>query len=101
MPSQDRNVFLAIAQRRNEEGNYVQAVEEILAEGAAGDFLFEIFICGGDDAHIYMESLIGADAFEALLFEDAEDFGLGAEAHVADFVEEERAAIGFGELADF
>ena len=36
----------------------------------------------------------GADGVEALLVEGAQDFGLGLQAHVADFVEEERAAVG-------
>ena len=36
----------------------------------------------------------GADGVEALFVECAEDLGLGLEAHVADFVEEEGAAVG-------
>src|ERR1700753_3230356 len=42
---ENRDVFLAIAQRRNKEGNYVQSIEKILPESAACDFLFEIFVC--------------------------------------------------------
>ena len=36
----------------------------------------------------------GADGVEALFVESAQDLGLGLEAHVADFVEEEGAAVG-------
>src|ERR1700739_1608085 len=36
------NVLLALAQRRHEEGNYVEAVKEILAEVALGDLFFEV-----------------------------------------------------------
>ena len=66
-----------------------------------GDFLFEFLVGGGDDADVDAHGLIGADGFEALLFEDPENFGLGAQTHVADFVEEERAAVGLLEFADF
>ena len=41
-----------------------------------------------------MDGVGGADGVEALLVERAQDFGLGLQAHVADFVEEERAAVG-------
>jgi len=40
-----------------------------------------------------------SDRFEALLFEHAQHFGLRAETHIADFIEEESAAIGLLKLA--
>ncbi len=42
-----------------------------------------------------------ANGFEALIFEDAQHFGLGAQTHIAHFVKEDRAAIRFLELAHF
>src|SRR5262245_9527552 len=101
MAREDGDVFLAIAQGRNKKGNYVEAIEEILAEAAVGNLLLEILVGGGDDADIHADRLIGTDGFEALLFEHPENFGLRAEAHVADLVEEERAAISLLELAHF
>src|SRR5713101_1620443 len=95
------NVFAAVAERGNEKGNDVQAVEKVLTKRAAGDFLLEVFVGGGDDANVHGDGLAGADGFEALLLEDAKDFGLRAKAHVADFIEKERAAVGFLKLADF
>src|SRR5260370_33049868 len=100
MLGQDGDVLFAVAQRRHEEGNYVQPIEEVLPEGAARDLLFEILVCGGEHANVDAQSLAGADRFEALLFQDAQHFRLRAQAHVADFVEEERAAVGFLKLAD-
>src|SRR6266852_4466724 len=41
------NVFFAITQGRHEKWNHVEAVEEILAESATGDFLLEILVGGG------------------------------------------------------
>jgi hypothetical protein len=80
------------------ERDDVQAVEKVLAEVAALDLFFEVLVGGGDDAHAHLNELGGAHRFEALLFEGAEDLGLGLEAHVADFVQEQRAAVGFLEL---
>src|SRR5215469_11473801 len=57
----NRNVFLAVAQRRNKEGNDVEAIEQILAEAAVRDFLFEILVGGGDDADVHADGLIRAD----------------------------------------
>jgi|SRR5580704_2149331 hypothetical protein len=54
---EDWNVFLAIAERRDEEGNYVQAIKKVLAEGATRDFLFEIFVCGGEYTNVHAGAL--------------------------------------------
>ena len=43
--------------------------------------------------------LLAAHPLEGLLLQDAQHLGLGLEAHVADLVEEERAAVGQLELA--
>src|SRR5262245_8144751 len=61
MTGEDGDVFLAIAQRRNEEGNDVEAIEKILAETAVGDFLFEVFVGGGYDPDVDADSLVRAD----------------------------------------
>ena len=94
-----RNVLLALAQGRDKERDHVEAIEEIFAEVALGDFLFEIFVGGGDEAHIHAQRLRTADGSEHLVVERAEHFGLGFEAHVADFVEEEGSAVGALEMA--
>ena len=91
---EDGDVLVAVAEGWDVKGDDVEAVEEVFAEVALGDFFFDIFVGGGDDADVDLEGLGGADGDEALLVEDAEDAGLGFEAHVTDFVEEERAAAG-------
>src|SRR5579859_2157286 len=75
-------------------------LEQELARGAS-ELLLEIFVGGGDHARVHGDGLTGADGFEALFFENAQDFRLRAQAHVANFVEEERAAVSFLKLADF
>ena len=55
---------------------------------------------GDDDADVDLDGLVAADALDFAFFEDAEELGLHGEGHVADFVEEERAAFGLLEFAD-
>ena len=46
-----------------------------------------------------MIGLVAAHRREALLVERAQNFGLRLQAHVADFIQEQRAAVGLLELA--
>src|SRR5258706_8662046 len=71
------NVREAVTERRNEEGNYVQAIEKVLTESPARDFLVEIFVGRGDDANVDADGLIRANRLKALLFEHAQDLRLG------------------------
>src|SRR5439155_18405988 len=49
---QDRNVDHALAQRRDPDGEDVEAIEEVLAERATRYRALEIAVRGGEDAHI-------------------------------------------------
>src|SRR5712691_9641370 len=94
------DVLPTVAQGRHVKRNHVQAIEKILAKGAAGDFLFEMLVCCGDDAHVDAQGSVGAHALKALFLEDAQYLRLRAKAHVADFIEEERPAIGLLKFTD-
>src|SRR5438270_13870386 len=94
------NIFSAIAQRGNVEGNDIQAIKKVLPECPAGDFLFKVLISRGDDAHVNVRSDVGAYAFETLLLQDAEHFRLRAQAHIADLIQKKRSTVGFLEFAD-
>ncbi len=64
---EEGDVLFALAQGRDVEGDDVEAVEEVLAEVAAGDLLFEVFVGSGDDADVDVCGGGGADGVEALL----------------------------------
>ena len=66
LAGEERDVFLAVAQGRDVEGDDVEAVEEVFAEVAAGDLFFEVFVGGGDDAGVDVDGRAGADGVEAL-----------------------------------
>jgi len=82
-------------------GENVKAVIKVAAKGSLGDLFRKILIGGGDDANVHALGAIAAEAFEFLLLENAQKFGLEIERKIANFVEEERAAIGEFEAADF
>ena len=50
--------------------------------------------------HVGLDRLVAADALESSVLQHAQHFGLGQRRHVADFVEEEGAAVALLELAD-
>jgi hypothetical protein len=81
-------------------GNHVEPEVEVLAELAALDRLLEVLVGRGDHAHVHLDRPRRAEPLDLLLLQDAQHLGLRLLAHVADFVEEDRAAIGLLELAD-
>ena len=89
----------ALAQRRHVERNDGEAEEEVLAEEAAADLVGQVLVGRGQDPRVRGDRLRAADAREPPLLEGAQDLGLRAGGHVADLVEEERAAVGLLELS--
>ena len=101
MFGQKNDVIAAFAQRRNRERHGGDAEIQIFAkEFFFGEFS-QIAVGGDDDADVDVDGLRAADALEAALFEYAQEFGLDGQRQFADFVEEERAAVGQFHFADF
>ena len=94
VPRQQRNVLAPLAQRRHADADHVQAMVEILAEAAFAHARLEVLVGGGDDAHIRLDLLVAADPVEAALREHPQQPGLQLCRHVADFVQEQSAALG-------
>ena len=95
-----RDVVLALAQRRHVDRDDVEAVVEVLAELPVGDHLRQVAVGRRDDADVGAQRAGAAEALELVLLQDAQDLRLRVGAHVADFVEEQRAAVGLLEAAD-
>ena len=77
----------------------VQAVEEVLAEAAGAHLVAQVAVGRGDQAHVDVQRLGAADAVEAPFLDHAQQLGLRGERHLADLVEEQRAAVGELEAA--
>src|SRR4051794_11781399 len=100
MADQQGDVFGALAQGRDTDGEDVEAVVQVRAELLVGDEGFEIAIGRGDEPGVGAQGAGGAETLELPLLEDAEELRLEFERHFADFVEEDGAAIGELEAAD-
>ena len=79
-------------------------IAQVGAEAARRDLVVEPAIGGGDDADVDAARHVLADAPHLAVLEHAQQLGLRARRQLADFVEEQRAAVGFleeaGALAD-
>src|SRR5262249_60352650 len=70
----------------------VEAVVEVLAEGTLSDGLLEVFVGRGDDADVDADVLAAAEPGELTVLQDVQELGLERHRHLADLVEEDRAA---------
>lgn len=99
--SEEDGVAFTFAKGRNSDGDGGDAEVKIFAELFFADGSLKIAIGSGDEADIDFDGSGAADAIEAFFFEDAEKFGLNGDRQVANFVEEESAAVSEFDFADF
>ena len=64
------------------------------------DLLLEVLVGRGDHADVHLDRARRPQPLDLALLQHAQHLGLRLRAHVADLVEEDRAAIGLLELAD-
>ena len=91
---QQRNIFLAFAQRRQRQPDDVEAMKQILAKTPRRDFLLQIPVGRGHDANVDFDPLQRSEGPEFLFLKHAEQLDLEFEREFADFVEKGGAAIG-------
>ncbi len=96
---EEGDVFAALAEGWELEGDDVKTIEEVFAEAAVPYGLLEVDVGCGDDADVDLDFGGAAEMHEAAILQDAEDFGLHVHGHGANFVEEEGAAVGYFEEA--
>ena len=96
--TQRQHVLFALAQRRQLDREHVEPVEQVLAELAAAHRQLQIPVRRGDDARVGAQHTRPAEPLELPLLQHAQEFRLHRQAHLADFVEEQRAAAGLLEL---
>ena len=94
MAGQVRNVLPAFAQRRQANLERVDAEVQVFAEFVVLDHLAQVAIGRADHAHIDAERLRVADAADFARFQEAQQLHLDVLVQLADFIEEQRAAVG-------
>src|SRR5262249_7285426 len=84
----------ALAKRRHAQRKDIEAVEKIGAKSPRDRHLLEVAIRRRDDAHVDAQGARASDGLDLALLEDAKKLDLEVEGHLADLVEEDRAAVG-------
>ena len=72
----------------------VEPVKQILPECSCGDSFLQVAVRRGEDAHVHGNRVAVAHALDLALLKDAQQRDLGFRRQIADFVEEDRAAVG-------
>ena len=99
---QRRDVLAPLAQRRHLDLSDVDPVQQVLPEQALGHHVVQVAIGGRDDAHVHPGGCaVGTHRYHLAVLEKPQQHRLHAQAHLADFVEEDRAAVRLLELPDF
>src|SRR3979409_1264233 len=89
MLQQDRNFFLAVTQRRQRQGECIQAVIEIFAQTLVGERFGNIDVGGGQYAYVDFDDGAAAQARECLVLKDVQQLGRQERRHFADLVEQD------------
>ena len=97
---QQRQVVAPLAQGGQVDGEDAQPVIQVRPELPLGRPCLQVAVGGRDQPHVGPDRLVAADALERLLLQQPQDLGLQGQRHVADLVEEQRAAVALLELAD-
>src|SRR5262249_41273162 len=89
----------AIRKPRQLERDAVQAVVQVFAELATRDHLAQVAVRSGDDVQVYLQRRLATEWDDLLLFQYAQQPSLQGQWHVADLIQEQRAAGGLKDLA--
>jgi len=95
---EERDVALALAQRRQVDGDDIQAKQEVLAECPLGTHGRQVLVRGGDHAHIDHLDLVGAHRTNLSVLQHPQQLGLHGQGHIADLIEEDRALVSDHEV---
>jgi hypothetical protein len=93
MRYQEGNVVQTQAQGWKGNGKHIKPVIQVHPELLLGDHGDKIPIGRSHYANIDPMSSTAAQSFELLLLQDAQQFRLEAEGHVADFIQKQRASV--------
>src|SRR5258706_5348909 len=100
MRCQQGNVLGALAQRRQFDWENAKAIVKVLTESSLPDLELQVPVRRGDDSDIHSAGAIFAEFFELPLLQHAQQLALQLQRDLADFVEEQGAAVGQLEPAD-
>ena len=79
---------------RSKDREHVQPVEQVLAKRAGRHQLLERPMRGRDQAHVDADAVRAAEPLDFPFLQRPQELDLGRHVHVADLVQEQRAALG-------
>ncbi len=97
---QQRNVFLMIPQRRQMDVKHIQPEIQILAQLSLPHGMFRILVRGRQHPHIHGRFRFAPQTPHFAIFQYAQQLGLRRRGHFADFIEQQRPAVGQLEAPD-
>ena len=80
--------------------HHLEAEEQVAAERPGPDRLLQRPVGRRHHAHVHLDRRVAADPLERVALQHAQELRLRGRGHLADLVEEDRAAVGRLELAD-
>src|SRR5436305_10334876 len=90
---QGRDVFPALAKRREPEPHYIQTIEEVLPKAPGLDFFRQITIGCGDNPKVGASLSETSHGSKLLLLQDTEELHLHLKRKFSDLIEKRRSAI--------
>src|SRR6185312_12531583 len=87
------DIATAFPQRRKVEADHVDAVKQVLPEGPAFNFDFQITVGGADNAYFNFFVFLRANAAELTVLQKLQKFGLQTQFELGNFIQEKRAAV--------
>src|SRR5208337_307313 len=91
------DVFAALAQRWNLDADHIEPMQQIFAKVPGFYACLEVLMGCGDDTYVNLYRGLTAHSIELALGQHPQQARLQRRRHVADLVEEERAAVGLFE----
>src|SRR4030065_2234483 len=93
MLDEEGNVLLALAKRRQVQGDDLDPVVKVLPEPPFIDLLLEVLVRRSDDADIDLLGPLAADGLEFLFLKDPQELDLDRGRRLADLVQEDRSLV--------
>src|SRR5690606_6035470 len=90
---QQQQIPFALSKRRQVQYAHSNAVEQVFAEAPLGDFLHQVAVGGGNQPHIDLELLVGADWGEGAFLQYTQQSHLYIWRQLTELIEKQRAAV--------
>src|SRR5581483_698564 len=94
MTNQQKDILPPFPKRRHAQVEHVQTKVKVAAESSLRHCLFEVAICGREDADLNGNPLRTSYWPDFLLLDRAQQFGLQVDRHLANLVEKNRSTFG-------